>query len=85
MSSKKKKRTDKKSKNLSIKSNKSELKIINLKEQPKRVNKTSMMYSKTKSNKSNNLEKDLIKLKSKEMKREIVSVNLSMKLNKTIP
>jgi len=48
MSSKKKKRTDKKSKNLSIKSNKSELKTINLKELPKRVNKTSMMYSKTK-------------------------------------
>lgn len=85
MSSKKKRITDKKSKNLSIKSNKSELKIINPKELTKMVkDKTNMVSSKTKLKKSRNLDKDLIKLKRKEMKREIVLVNLLKKLSKTI-
>jgi len=43
-----------------------------------------MVSSKTKLKKSRNLDKDLIKLKRKEMKREIVSVNLLKKLSKTI-
>jgi len=42
-----------------------------------------MTLSETKSNKLKNSDKDLTKLKNKEMKKETESVNLSMKLSKT--